>query len=59
MSWALAGLFLFVGAFLGVLMMALCAAAKNADDGWSWYERGYVDGQRERDETIDLPLSMN
>lgn len=44
MTLALAFLFLFVGAFFGVLAMALAAAAKDSEDREAAYWRGFREG---------------
>jgi len=44
MTWLLIGLAFFLGGFLGCLGMSLACAAKDSDDHWDAYERGYRDG---------------
>jgi len=37
-------MFIFIGAFLGVCVMAWAAAASNADDHWDAYDKGFNAG---------------
>lgn len=55
MTWLLVILALFVGGTIGGVMMAVAAAAKDADDFWVGYERGFRDGAAREAEPGTLP----